>query len=136
MHKLFWPHRTCCYGFGICFVEGQFPYLVIWLPSVFGRGDVDAMTMLMMTQVCRSTASTTLSITSRILVLPTLSFELSSLHMELILYTLASLASAAIWFGVIPGDIHMELTLYIFSLSPAVLSHGINMDPKATRFGN
>ena len=88
-----------------------------------------------MIQVCRSTVPATLSMASRGPILPTLSFELGSLYMELVLYKLASLASAALWSGFIPGGIHMELTWHILSLSPAVLSHGINVDPKATRFG-
>jgi len=36
MRNLFWPHRACDIGFGMPLVESQFPYLVIWLPSVFG----------------------------------------------------------------------------------------------------
>ena len=87
------------------------------------------MTMMVMTQVCRSTVPATLSMASRGPILPTLSFELGSLHMELVLYILASLASGAIWSGFIPGGIHMELTWVILSLSPTVLSHGINVDP-------
>ena len=93
------------------------------------------MTMKVMTQVCRSTVPATFSMASRCPILPTFSFELGSLHMELVLYILASLASAAVWSGFIDSGIHMELTWHIFSLSPAVLSHGINVDPTATRFG-
>ena len=37
------------------FAGDQFPYLVIWLPSVFNRGEVDAMTMY--PRICRSTVS-------------------------------------------------------------------------------
>ena len=93
------------------------------------------MTMIVMTQICRSSVPSTLSITARGPVLPTISFKLGSLHMELVLYILASLASVAIWSGVIPGDIHMELTLHILSLFPAVQSRRVNMEPEAMHFG-
>ena len=94
------------------------------------------MAMKVMTQVCRSTVPATLSMTSHGPVLPTLSFELDSFHMELVLYILASLAFAAVWSGVIPGGIHMELTWHILPLSPTAPSHRFNMDPEAARFGN
>ena len=94
------------------------------------------MTMMVMTQVCRSTVPAIFSMASRGPILPTLSFELGSLHMELVLYILASLASATVWSGVIPGGIHTELTWHILLLSPTVPSHGFNMDPEATRFGH
>ena len=93
------------------------------------------MTMMVMTQVCRSTVPAALSMASRGPILPTLSFELGSLHMELVLYILASLASAAYWPGVIHGDILMELALHVSTLIPAVKSRRVNMDPETTRFG-
>ena len=93
------------------------------------------MTMKVMTQVCRSTVPATFSMASRCPILPTFSFEFGSLHMELVLYILASLTSAAVWSRFIDSGIHMELTWLILSLPTAVLSHGISMDPKATRFG-
>ena len=93
------------------------------------------MAMLMMTRVCRSTVPATVSIAARGPVLATFSFELGSLHMELVLYILASLASAAVWLGVVPGDIHMELALHVFSLFPTVQTRRVDMEPEATRFG-
>ena len=93
------------------------------------------MAMLMMTRVCRSTVPATVSIAARAPVLTTFSFELGSLHMELVLYILASLASAAYWPGVIHGDILMELALHVSTWIPAVKSRRVNMDPETTRFG-
>ena len=93
------------------------------------------MTMMMLTQICRSSVPATLSITARGPVLPTISFKLGSLHMELVLYILASLASAAVWLGVVPGDIHMELALHVFSLLLTVQSRRVDMEPEAIRFG-
>ena len=87
------------------------------------------MTMKVMTQVCRSTVPATSRMASRCPILLTFSLGLGSLHMELVLYILASLSSAAAWSGFIPSGIHMELTLHILSLSPTVLSHGISVDP-------
>ena len=88
-----------------------------------------------MTQICRSAVPAMFSMASRCPNLLAYSFELGSLHMELVLYILASLTSAAVWSRFIDSGIHMELTWHILSLSPAVLSHGVNVDPKATRFG-
>ena len=68
------------------------------------------MPMKVMAQVCRSTVPAMFSMASRCSSLPTFSFELGSLHMELVLYILASLSSAAVWSGFIPSGIHMELT--------------------------
>ena len=87
------------------------------------------MTMLMITRVCRSSVPATVSITARGPALATISFELGSLHMELVLYILASLASAAYWPGVVHGEILMELALLVFTLFPAVKSRRVNMEP-------
>ena len=46
-NKFFVPLRACWdMVFDMRFRGSQFPYLVIWLLSVFGWVDVDAMTML------------------------------------------------------------------------------------------
>ena len=43
--------------FDMRFRGSQFPYLVIWLLSVFGWVDVDAMTMLRRESICTATAT-------------------------------------------------------------------------------
>ena len=93
------------------------------------------MTMLVMTLVCRSTASTILGNKSHTHILPAFSFEQGSLRMELSLYTLASPVFATVGSGFVPGVIYMELVLHVLNLLPSVPSLQINMDSEATRVG-